>query len=64
MSNRTKQVQFRMPEELHTNLKAALAYDKSSFADLFNKAAEEYLSKRSTDNLKKSKGKNGGAQNG
>ena len=35
-----------MPEELHTDLKAALAYDKSSFADLFNRAAEEYLSTR------------------
>ena len=46
LSDRTKQVQFRMPEELHTDLKAALAYDKSSFADFFNRAAEEYLSTR------------------
>lgn len=46
MSNRTKQVQFRMPEELHTELKAALVYDKSSFADFFNKAAEDYLKNR------------------
>ena len=52
MSNRTKQVQFRMPEELHTDLKAALAYDKSSFADFFNKAAESYLSERNTDRQK------------
>ena len=37
MSDRTKQVQFRMPDELHTKLKAALAYDRSSFADFFNK---------------------------
>ena len=44
MSDRTKQVQFRMPDELHTELKAALAYDRSSFADFFNKAAEDYLS--------------------
>ena len=56
-----------MPDELHTELKAALAYDKSSFADFFNKAAEEYLSNRKADKQKKSKsknGKNGGTQNG
>ena len=41
MSDRTKQVQFRMPDELHTELKAALAYDRSSFADFFNKAADQ-----------------------
>ena len=35
-----------MPDELHTELKAALAYDRSSFADFFNRAAEEYLSTR------------------
>lgn len=64
MSNRTKQVQFRMPDELHTELKAALAYDKSSFADFFNKAAEEYLSNRKADKQEKSKSKNGGTQNG
>lgn len=46
MSDRTKQVQFRMPEELHTELKAALVYDKSSIADFFNRAAKEYLDKR------------------
>lgn len=60
MNNRTKQVQFRMPEKLHTDLKAALAYDKSSFADFFNKAAEEYLSNRKTDNQIKDKGEKGG----
>lgn len=59
MSNRTKQVQFRMPDELHTKLKAALAYDRSSFADFFNKAAEEYLSNRKADKQEKSKSKNG-----
>lgn len=35
-----------MPEELHTELKAALVYDKSSIADFFNRAAKEYLDKR------------------
>ena len=64
MSDRTKQVQFRMPEDLHTELKAALAYDKSSFADLFNKAAEKYLSERQNDNQKTDKRKNGGKKNG
>ena len=60
MSDRTKQVQFRMPDEL----KAALAYDRSSFADFFNKAAEEYLSNRKADTKEKSKSKNGGTPNG
>lgn len=64
LSNRTKQVQFRMPDELHAELKAALAYDRSSFADFFNKAAEDYLSNRNTEKQKKSKSKNGGAKNG
>lgn len=64
MSDRTKQVQFRMPEEMHTDLKAALAYDKSSFADFFNRAAEEYLSTRNNKKNKKTKNRDGGAHNG
>lgn len=64
MSNRTKQVQFRMPDELHTELKAALAYDRSSFADFFNKAAEDYLSNRDAGGKKKTGKKNGGAKSG
>lgn len=64
LSNRTKQVQFRMPDELHAELKAALAYDRSSFADFFNKAAEEYLSNRKANKQKKTKSKNGGTKNG
>lgn len=60
LSDRTKQVQFRMPEELHTSLKAALAYDKSSFADFFNHAAEDYLSSRNTKK-KKAEDKGGDA---
>lgn len=64
LSDRTKQMQFRMPDELHAELKAALAYDRSSFADFFNKAAEDYLSNRNTEKQKKSKNKNGGAKNG
>lgn len=53
LSDRTKQVQFRMPEELHTELKAALAYDKSSFTDFFNRVTVEYLEKRKTNLAKK-----------
>lgn len=64
MSERTKQVQFRMPDKLHTELKAALAYDRSSFADFFNKAAEEYLSNRMANEQKKIKNINGGTDNG
>lgn len=45
-------------------LKAALAYNRSSFADFFNKAAEEYLSNRKADKQKKSKSKYGGIKNG
>lgn len=64
LSDRSKQVQFRMPDELHAELKAALAYDRSSFADFFNKAAEDYLSNRKAGNQKESNGKNGGTQDG
>ena len=64
MSDRTKQVQFRMPEELHTALKAALVYDKSSFADFFNKAAEKYLEKKKNEEIRRTKKKDGGTQNG
>ena len=63
MSERTKQVQFRMPDELHAELKAALAYDRSSFADFFNKA-EEYLLNRKAGRQETSKSKNGGTQHG
>lgn len=43
MSDRTKQVQFRMPSRLHKELKLALIENDSSFADFFNRAAEWYL---------------------
>lgn len=52
-----------MPEKLHTDLKAALAYDKSSFADFFNQAAEEYLSTRNTKKKEKSKSRDGEIHN-
>lgn len=49
LNERTKQVQFRMPDELHARLKAALAYDRSSFTAFFNHAAEAYLQERMPD---------------
>ena len=45
-SDRTKQVQFRMPTVLHNQLRKLLIDDNVSMADLFNKAAEEYINKR------------------
>lgn len=47
-SNRTRQVQFRMDPDKVKRLIAAIAYDDDmhSMADLFNKAADEYLKKQ------------------
>ena len=42
---RTKQVQFRMPEALHLALRKALLDDGVSMADLFNSTAENYITK-------------------
>lgn len=44
-SNRTRQVQFRMEPNKVKRLLAAIAFDDNmhSMADLFNKAADEYL---------------------
>lgn len=47
-SNRDTQVQFRMPAELHTELRVALISDHKSMADLFNEAARTYLAERDT----------------
>lgn len=51
-SDRTKQVQFRMPTALHNQLRKLLIDDNVSMADLFNKSAERYISER----LEKEKG--------
>ena len=51
-SDRTKQVQFRMPTVLHNQLRKILIDDNVSMADLFNKAAEEYIEKRKKENKK------------
>ncbi len=56
-SDRTKQVQFRMPTVLHNQLRKMLIDENISMADLFNKAAEEYVSKHLRD--KKGEQKNG-----
>ena len=56
-TTRTRQVQFRMDPDKVKRLLAAIAYDDDmhSMADLFNKAADEYLKKQE---------KNGGSDNG
>lgn len=56
-STRTRQVQFRMDPDKVKRLLAAIAYDDDmhSMADLFNKAADEYLKKQE---------QNGGRSNG
>ena len=51
-SDRTKQVQFRMPTALHNQLRKLLIDENISMADLFNKAAEEYVEKRKKENEK------------
>lgn len=47
-ASRTRQVQFRMEPEKVKRLLATIAYDDDthSMADLFNKAADEYLKKK------------------
>ncbi len=55
MSERTKQVQFRMAEDVHKKLKIALIENDSSLADFFNEAAVAYLEKNmelESDNTK------------
>lgn len=56
-ANRTRQVQFRMDPYKVKRLLAAIAYDDNmrSMADLFNKAADDYL---------KDQEENGGKGNG
>ena len=49
-SDRTKQVQFRMPAVLHNQLRKLLIDENISMADLFNKAAEEYINNRKKEN--------------
>lgn len=47
---RTKQVQFRMSIKLHNQLRKSLIDDNVSMADLFNKAAEEYIENKHREN--------------
>ena len=41
--DRTKQVQFRMPNKLHLELRKALLDNGMSMADLFNETATKYV---------------------
>ena len=51
-SDRTKQVQFRMPTVLHNQLRKILIDDNVSMADVFNKAAEEYIKSKEKEKRK------------
>ena len=51
-SDRTKQVQFRMPTVLHNQLRKLLIDENISMADLFNKAAEEYIKNKEKEKRK------------
>ena len=51
-SDRTKQVQFRMPTALHNQLRKLLIDENISMADLFNKAAEEYIKSKEKEKRK------------
>ncbi len=50
--DRTKQVQFRMPTALHNQLRKMLIDENISMADLFNKAAEEYIKSKEKEKRK------------
>lgn len=52
---RTKQVQFRMPVELHLELRKALLHSGISMADLFNDTAKEYLKTQQKDKVTEDK---------
>ena len=51
-SDRTKQVQFRMSTVLHNQLRKLLIDENISMADLFNKAAEEYIKSKEKEKRK------------
>ena len=52
---RTKQVQFRMPEEIHLELRKALLDNGVSMADLFNSTAENYIKKHKNKQIAEDK---------
>lgn len=60
-SKRTQQIQFRMAPDKLKQLKALIAYDDEtrSMADLFNKAADEYIKKQNKINKNRGEKKNG-----
>ena len=53
-ATRTRQVQFRMDPDKVKRLLAAIAFDDDmhSMADLFNKAADEYLEEKEKEGNK------------
>lgn len=55
-SKRTRQIQFRMDPEKVKKLLSLIAYDDNmhSMADLFNKAADDYIKKQ--DKQRKNRG--------
>ncbi len=46
MKNNTKQVQVRLPQELHNNLKGSLALDGRTLVDFFSEAAKAYITNK------------------
>lgn len=50
-SERLKQVQFRMPPQLHRELRKALIDSNISMADLFNQAAIEYVERNKGEKI-------------
>lgn len=63
LHEKDKQVQVRLPEALHKDLRLALLKDDSSLTEFFNEAAEAYL-KSPEKYVKVIKSINGGKKNG
>lgn len=53
-NERTKQVQFRMSEKLHLELRKVLLENGMSMADLFNDTAKKYIEKQHQNRGEKS----------
>ena len=55
-SDRDTQVQFRMPAELHKQLRIKLLTEGKSMTDFFNEAARGYLANESQKSVQIAKG--------
>lgn len=65
MSDRTKQVQFRMPDDIHKELKILLIQNDSSLTEFFNEVAVKYVNAQKNKSLSMDLEKiNGGKNNG